>query len=81
MLLINKVAAIYQKGLNLSGNFHGSLNNLRYIQEGNAPYEISAISWREQATIWCEDKYDDDFVRRLLEQHALLDYCSASSLA
>ena len=39
-----------------------------YIQEGNARYEISAISRREQATIWCDD--DDDDVRRLLDQHA-----------
>ena len=67
-MLNDKVAAIYQKGRNVSDNFHGPLNNLRYVQEGNARYEISAISLREQATIWCED--DDDDVRRLLEQHA-----------
>jgi hypothetical protein len=40
-----------------------------YIQEGNARYEISAISRREQAKIWCDDDDDDD-VRRLLDQHA-----------
>ena len=43
-----------------------------YIQEENARYEISAISRREQATIWCDDDDDDDDdnVRRLLDQHA-----------
>ena len=45
-----------------------------YIQEGNARYEISAISRREQVTIWCDDDDDDDDdddnVRRLLDQHA-----------
>jgi hypothetical protein len=43
-----------------------------YIQEGNARYEISAISRRELATIWCDDDDydDDDNVRRLLDQHA-----------
>ena len=43
-----------------------------YIQEGNARYEISARSRREQATIWCDDDDDDDDddVRRLLDQHA-----------
>jgi len=51
VLLNDKVGAIYQKGLNLSDTFHGPLNILRYIQVGNARYEISAISWREQATI------------------------------
>ena len=70
MLLNDKVAAIYKKGLHFSDNFHGPLNNVRYIQEENAPYEIWAIPWREQATIWCEDDYNDDDVRRLLEQHA-----------
>jgi hypothetical protein len=43
-----------------------------YIQEGNARYEISAISRRAQATIWYDDDDDDDDddVRRLLDQHA-----------
>ena len=43
-----------------------------YIQEGNARYEISAISRPEQATIWCDDDDDDDDdddFRRLLDQH------------
>jgi hypothetical protein len=45
-----------------------------YIQEGNVRYDISAISRREQAKIWCddddEDDDDDNDVRRLLDQHA-----------
>jgi hypothetical protein len=41
-----------------------------YIQEGNAGYENSAISWREQSTIWCDDDDDDGDARRLLHQHA-----------
>jgi hypothetical protein len=39
--------------------------------------QFPAISWRGQVTIWYDD---DDDVRFELDQHALLDFYSASSL-
>jgi hypothetical protein len=39
-------------------------------------YAISAISWREQVNF----QRDDDEVRFVLDQHAELDFYSASSL-
>ena len=38
--------------------------------------QFSAISWREQANF----QWDDDEVRFILDQHAELDFYSASSL-
>jgi hypothetical protein len=37
---------------------------------------ISAISWREQVTIW----WDDDDVHFVLDEHAELSFYSATSL-
>ena len=38
---------------------------------------FSAISWREQVTIWWDD---DDNVRFVLDEHTELDFYSVSSL-
>jgi hypothetical protein len=40
-----------------------------YIQEGNARYEISAISRRELATIWCDDDDYDNYVLTRIQKN------------
>jgi uncharacterized protein YcaQ len=40
-------------------------------------YNFSAISWREQVTIWWDD---DDNVHFVLDEHTELDFYSVSSL-
>jgi hypothetical protein len=41
---------------------------------------FSEIPWQEQVTFWWDDESDDDEVHCVLDQHAELDFYSASSL-